>query len=79
MGGRDRARRSCMYPCVRWDTGASLLTPGWVLQLKQGPPAVDLMEHMRMREGAAAASQSTDMSALSAILEDVNDGKVVVE
>ena len=85
MDGRGNAWRACMRLPVRRDTlcytRACLVTHthGGCHQLKQGPPAVDLMEHVRMREGAAAASQSTDLSALSAILEDVNDGKVVVE
>ena len=54
-----------------------------VTQMKQGPPTIDLMEHVRMRGGgggaAAAASESIDMSALSSILEEVNDGKVIIE
>ncbi len=40
------------------------------------------MEHLRQRQGTAgsgSASASSDLAALSAILENVNDGKVVIE
>jgi len=54
--------------------------------MREGPPPVDLMEQLRLRansesalQGAAASSQSSDMAALTSILEEVNDGKVLIE
>lgn len=54
----------------------------YMQQMREGPPPVDLMEQLRIRsndDGAGASSQSSDMAALNSILEEVNDGKVVIE
>lgn len=46
---------------------------------------MDLMEHLRQRQGpgtgtgSGSAAASSDLAALNAILENVNDGKVVIE
>ena len=54
--------------------------------MSEGPPPVDLMEQLRLRDkhagggaAAGAAGAAADMAALNDILKEVNDGKVVIE
>ena len=54
--------------------------------MSQGPPPVDLMEQLQLRDkhagggaAAGAAGAAADMAALNDILKEVNDGKVVIE
>jgi hypothetical protein len=47
--------------------------------MREGPGPVDLMEHLRRRKQACDNGAASDLTALNAILEDVNDGKVVIQ
>jgi hypothetical protein len=47
--------------------------------MREGPGPVDLMQHLRRRQQAGDSGSASDLTALNAILEDVNDGKVVIQ